>query len=121
MCVHPIICPSASSSGLPENSGLKCDQFNCGIGAGWNDYVGEPIHCAGSITSCMSGTGGCTAGVSGVTGGGCSAGGAGSPSSAIFTYNILHSYPNCIFNWNITNLNYMFYKNCKFTFYYLLS
>ena len=24
-------CASASSSGFPENSGLKCDQFNCGI------------------------------------------------------------------------------------------
>ena len=24
-------CASTSSSGFPENSGLKCDQFNCGI------------------------------------------------------------------------------------------
>ena len=27
-------CASASSSGLPENSGLKCYQFKCGMGTG---------------------------------------------------------------------------------------
>ena len=27
-------CVSASSSGFPANSGLKCDQFNCGTGPG---------------------------------------------------------------------------------------
>ena len=46
-------CASASSSGLPANSGLKCDQFNCGAWAGWIDWVG--IGCAGGITSCIVG------------------------------------------------------------------
>ena len=64
-------------------------------------------------TTCMRGTVGCTGGTGGVTGDGCSAGDAGSPPSAIFTYYMLHivndcSYPNCIFNWNVTTLNYMF-------------
>ena len=45
-------CASASSSGLPENSGLKYDQFNCGIWAGGacsNIGLGT---CAGGICWC---------------------------------------------------------------------
>ena len=53
-------CASASSSGLPVNSGLKCDQFNCGIGAGRIDCVGGTISCAGGAGSCMGGAGGTT-------------------------------------------------------------
>ena len=57
---------SASSLGLPVNSGLKCDQFICGNRHG-----------------CAGGTIGCYGGVGGTTGGGCGACG---PHSAIFLY-----------------------------------
>ena len=48
-------CVSTSLSGLPVNLGLKCDQFNWGIGAGW-------ISCVGGTTGCAGGAGGCTGG-----------------------------------------------------------
>ena len=40
-----IKCASASSSGFPENSGLRCDQFNCAM----------------SFTGCAGGCGTCSA------------------------------------------------------------
>ena len=45
-------CASASSSGLPANSGLKGDQFNWGIGSGWIGCVGGAIGSAGVAGSC---------------------------------------------------------------------
>ena len=67
-------CASASFSDLPANSGLKCDQFNCGICC--ICYMG---------TSWSWATGGCTAccGCCGACGW---IGGAGGPASAIFIY-----------------------------------
>ena len=47
---------STSSSGLPASSGLKCDQFNCGIWAGSIGCAG--IGCAGGMCSCTGGMGG---------------------------------------------------------------
>ena len=58
-------CTSASSSGLPANSDLKCDQFNWGIGAGRICCVGGVICCAGGVSSCTGGTGGTTGGTTG--------------------------------------------------------
>ena len=58
-------CTSASSSGLPIKSGLKCDQFNWGIGACWIGCVGG----AGSYTEGAGGTAG------GIAAGGWGAGG----------------------------------------------
>ena len=54
-------CASASSSGLHVNSGLKCDQFNCGTCAGWIGCVGIGY---------IGGTGGCTGGTGGTIGSG---------------------------------------------------
>ena len=72
-------CASASSSGFPENSGLKCDQYNCGTWTGWID--------------CTRGIGGCTGWVCGWgASGACSAygaegvGRAGSSASAMLSY-----------------------------------
>ena len=78
---------SASSSGLPENSSLKYEQFN----GGW---PGCTCTCAGCTASCTCFTGGascCSGGagsMSGSTGGGhtggsCSAGG---PPSVMVAY-----------------------------------
>ena len=53
-------CVSASLSGVPAYSGLKCDQFNCSIcwigcmGAGW-------LRNAGGCTGCIGGWGACSA------------------------------------------------------------
>ena len=55
-------CASLSSSGLPVDSGLKCDQFNWGTGAGWIGCVGGMISCVGGAGSCKGGTGGTTGG-----------------------------------------------------------
>ena len=73
-----------SSSGLPANSGLKCDQFNWGIGAGWIGGTDGTIDCAGS---CTGGTGSTTGGA---IGGGW---GAGAPPSAMFDYTV-----GCVIN-----------------------
>ena len=54
-------CASASSSGLPVNSGLKWDQFNCGIGpdltGGTTGCVDGTMGCAGDAAGCTGGTG----------------------------------------------------------------
>ena len=55
-------CASTPSSGLPANSSLKHDQFNCGIGAGWKGCVRGTIGCAGGAISCVGGTGSYTGG-----------------------------------------------------------
>ena len=55
-------CVSTSSSGLPANSGLKCNQFNCSTEAGWIGCVG--IGCAGCTSGCIGGMGSCTGGLS---------------------------------------------------------
>ena len=71
---------TASSSGLPENSGLKWDQFNCGIwteGAGGNIGLGT---CAEGFCGC-TGFGTCTGGFCGCTGSGMCAGGSGAGGS----------------------------------------
>ena len=68
-------CASASSSGLPVNSGLKCDQFNCGICC--IGYVGADT---GSYTGCIIGA--CGAGACGAG----DAGGAVNPVSTIVSY-----------------------------------
>ena len=52
-------CAIASSSGLPENSGLKYDQFNCGI------FVGRACGCIG-----LGGLAGGLSGCIGICGGG---------------------------------------------------
>ena len=57
-------CASASSSGLPVNSGLKCNQFNCGTRAGGIGCMG--IGCAGGTSGCIGGMGSCTGGTVGV-------------------------------------------------------
>ena len=70
---------SASSFGLPENSGLKYDQFS----EGWPDYTCTCAGCTGSCTCCTEGASSCTEGADSMTGttggrhtgGGCSAGG----------------------------------------------
>ena len=87
-------CASAFSSGLPMNSSLKCDQFNCGIGA-WIVCAGGALSCVGGAGSCMGGaedTTGC------ITGGGWGAGGL---PSAMSNYIINHatSESNPNFNW----------------------
>ena len=69
-------CTSTSSSSLPVNSGMKCDQFNCGTWAGLIGCVG--IGCAGGTISCIGCMGSCTGGMTG--------GGAGGAPSATFTY-----------------------------------
>ena len=72
---------SASSSGLPMNSGLKWDQFNWGIGSGW-------IGCVGGTIGCGGGAGGCTGGAGGTTGGLTGSGwGAGGPPTAMSIHN----------------------------------
>ena len=58
-------CYSTSSSGLHANSGLKWDQFNCGIGPGWMGCAGWTAGCAGGAGHCMGGTGGTTGGIIG--------------------------------------------------------
>ena len=77
---------STSSSGLPENSGLKYDQFNCGI---WTGGVGGNIGLGtgtGGFCSCIR-SGSCAGGFCGLLGlvsggawaeGSCGIGGAGS-------------------------------------------
>ena len=63
-------CASASSSGLPANFRLKCDQFNCGIccigsaGIGWLGGIG-------SCTEGAFGAGACGAGGAGGAGRAC--------------------------------------------------
>ena len=74
-------CASASLSGLPANSGLKCDQFNCGIGAGW-------IGCAGRAIGYAGGTGGAGCTTVGTTGSGWGACG---PLSAMSSYIVDHT------------------------------
>ena len=79
-------CASASSSGLPENSGLKYDQFNWGC-TGIGICIGGISGCnafgigTGGTCDCIEfgiGTGGLGAGgICGCTGSGMSAGGAG--------------------------------------------
>ena len=57
-------CASISSSGVPANSGLKWNQFNCGILAGCeNGTIGS----AGGAGGCTGGTGDTTGGITGVT------------------------------------------------------
>ena len=60
-------CVSTSSSGFPVNSGLKWDQFNCGIGPG---CTGGAAGCPGGTAVCVVGSGS-TAGSGGASGGGC--------------------------------------------------
>ena len=75
-------CVSTLSSGLPANSGLKWDQFNCGIGPDW---TGRTTGCVGGTAHCAGGAGGCTGGTGGITGGITGGGwGVGSPLSALF-------------------------------------
>ena len=59
---------SAFSPGLSENSGLKWDQFNNGIGAapriasstgGMTGYTGDTTGCTGGTTGCTGWTMGC--------------------------------------------------------------
>ena len=48
-------CASASSLGFPGNSGLKCDQFNCGMccaGTGWSGSIGGWTGCTGFCGTC---------------------------------------------------------------------
>ena len=52
-------CASTHSSGFSENSDLKWDQFNCGIGPGWTGLIAS---CVGATTGCAGGAGGCTGG-----------------------------------------------------------
>ena len=66
-------CASASSSGFPENSVLKCDQFNCGKGTG---CIGGAWGMGGYL-GWAGGWGACGAG---------GVGGAGSPTSAMLIY-----------------------------------
>ena len=106
LSVHQIIhlrrCASASSSGFPANSGLKCNQFNCGTRAG----------CIG----CAWGIGGCTGWVGGWGAHGpCEAwggGGAGGPISAILNY-ILYVHLH------ISSLFYIILKLKLFLLYFL--
>ena len=60
-------CVSASSSGLPANSGLKWDQFKCGMGPGGTGgttvYVGGTAGCAVGAGSYKGRTGGTTGGI----------------------------------------------------------
>ena len=58
-------CASTSSSGLLANSGLKWDQFNCGIGPGW---TGGTPGCAGGTAGVggAGGTGDTSGGTTGV-------------------------------------------------------
>ena len=74
-------CASTSSSGFPVNSGLKWDQFHCGIGPG---CTGRAAGCTGGTAGCVGDAGGCK-GAAGSTAGsegdGC---GADDPPSAIF-------------------------------------
>ena len=65
-------CASVTSSDLPVNSGLKCDQFNLGIGASWIGWTCGTIGCGGGAGSCTGGAGGTTGGTAG---GGWGAGG----------------------------------------------
>ena len=58
-------CASVSLTGLPANSGLECDQFNCGIGAGCIGCVAGHVSCAVGAGSCTGGTGGTTGGTTG--------------------------------------------------------
>ena len=129
MCVHPVICPRrwtfTSSSGLPANSGMKCNQFSCGI---WDDWIGHVgIGCAGGTTGCMGGAGSCTGEVGGMTGGGWCAGSSGGPPSAMFTYNTIHVVNIFFLILNVSLIKMLlaidiyFYKNCELIFYYWLS
>ena len=80
---------STSLSGLPVNSGLKWDQFNWGIGAGWIGCAGETIGCVGGADSCTGGTGGTTGGVTGHVWG---AGGPPSPMSNYIAENVSNEF-----------------------------
>ena len=74
---------SASSLGFPANSGLKCDQVNCGIccigclGTSWFGATGSCTGCWGACGAWRAGTGGGTGSVGG-------------PASAMFIY-VLYS------------------------------
>ena len=71
MGVHPSSvlrrCASTSSFHLPVNSGLKWDQFNCGIRTLLNGLCGWTAGYARGAGSSMGGTGGTTGGITGVT------------------------------------------------------
>ena len=58
-------CARASSSGLPANSGLKYDQFNCGT---WNGGLGGCI-ALGRFGGRFGGIGGGLGGLGGLFGG----------------------------------------------------
>ena len=91
-----------------QNSGLKSDQFNCGIGTGW-------IGCARGTISCVGGAGSCTVGVGGIT---CNITdglwGAGGPPSVMSNYIIGHAInkfrPNPTFNFKLVNWIYRWTK-----------
>ena len=55
-------CVSASSSGFPTNSALKCDQFNCGNEPGCASGITICSGGAGGTTGCTGGMGGCACG-----------------------------------------------------------
>ena len=94
-------CASTSSFGLPVNSGLKCEQFHWGIGAGRNWMCGRSYQLCRRYCIYTCGAGGTTGGI---TGGGW---GAGCLPSAIVSYigdcttNKLHSKPNSNFELNL--------------------
>ena len=47
-------CISASSSGFPANSGLKCDQFNCGTCCIGCSGTGSSLNCNSFLESFSS-------------------------------------------------------------------
>ena len=82
MCQRRFV--STSSSGFAVNSGLKWDQFYCGIGPGWTT---GSAGCMDVIAGCVGGAGGCLGVVGSTTG--CATGGGwgmGGPPSAILIY-----------------------------------
>ena len=95
-------CASASSSDLPAKSGLKSDQFNCGIGVDWIGSMGGTIGCAGGTISCVADACSCTGGAGGTPGG---SWGADHLLSAMINYTVGHttnvfiSNPNFNFDW----------------------
>ena len=99
-------CASTSLSGLPAISGLKCDQLNCGIGAGLIGCEGGATSCAGGASSCTGGTGGTTGGT--IRGGWV----AGGLPSAMSNYIVDHatseynSNPNL--NFNLVDSNWIY-------------
>ena len=63
-------CASASLSGLPANSGLKCNEFNYGIRTGCIGCIRGTLGCTGSIIGSVAGIGSCTGGAGGTDGDG---------------------------------------------------